>query len=171
MRAEVKLKQAHILIKGDKIQKVGFRDYLRDIAVKYRLVGEVHNVRNYDRDVMVICEGDLKSIKAFIKEIEALKETPKGKKKPTMTKAEELLISVDKVAPTFHDSKGVYNDFTVIRPSDELNERIYDGFQQLRALRIESKENFDKLDEKYGEFSEILAKMPKEIAKELKRIK
>ena len=125
------IKQAHILVKGDKIQKVGFRDYVRDLAVKNKLFGEIHNVNNYDRDVKVICEGDLENIRVFIKEIEALTEKSTDKKKRTITKAEELLVSVENVEPTFYDPEGIYKDFTVIRSSDEFEERIYDGFQQL----------------------------------------
>ena len=176
MGKKEEVKQAHILIKGDKIQKVGFRDYVRDLAVKYRLVGEIHNINNYDRDVKVICEGDLENIRVFIKEIEALKEKPTNKKKPTITKAKELLISVDKVDPTFYNPERIYKDFTVIRSSDEFEERIYDGFRQLQALRIENQNNFnlignrfDILDEEYGKFSKLLEDMPKRIAEEIEK--
>lgn len=165
-------KYAHILISGRRVQKVMFREYIRDLAVKHDLLGEVHNVHNYHRDVMVICEGEERRIRDFIRELDTLREEkrPEEEERHVLSESEKMLIRVDKVDVSFYDHRGIFDDFTVIRSADEAGERFAGGGQQIAALRVETRSNFDMLERKYGEFSEALKNMPKEIAKELREI-
>lgn len=154
-------KYAQILIRGKRVQKVMFRDYIRELAVKYGLFGEVHNVNNYPRDVMVLCEGEERNIKNFIHELKALKGEAKleKKKKAVISESEKMLIQIDEVDASFHEHKGIFNDFTIIRSAEEAGERFAEGGQQIAELRAENKINFNSLDKKYGAVSKTLNSM------------
>ena len=48
------MKRAAIIIKGD-VQRVGYRDFVENVARKLCIIGFVENIKPYD--VRIICEG------------------------------------------------------------------------------------------------------------------
>jgi acylphosphatase/gas vesicle protein len=60
------VKRFEIIVKGI-VQKVGYRDYVEEVARRLGIVGFVENVK--DGTVRIVCETDEETIKKFIHEI------------------------------------------------------------------------------------------------------
>lgn len=60
------MKRFEIIAKG-KVQKVGYRDYVEEVARSLGIVGFVENLK--DGSVKIVCEGEEEMIKKFIQEI------------------------------------------------------------------------------------------------------
>jgi acylphosphatase/gas vesicle protein len=60
------VKRFEIIVKGN-VQKVGYRDYVEEVARKLGIVGFVENVK--DGTVRIVCETDEETVKKFIHEI------------------------------------------------------------------------------------------------------
>lgn len=161
---------SEIIVKG-KVQKAAFRSYTKDIAKKNHLFGFVQNLRNYDEDVLIVCEGNKKDIKSFIDELKELKKDNKAPKKEkddkirNLNESEKLLIRIDKIIQrTETKCKPAYTDFFIFRDSEEAGERFDEAAQQLMSLRAETTYQFGDLDRKYGAISESLNDLPKNLA-------
>jgi len=60
------MKRANIIAKG-KVQKVGYRDFVQDIARELGIAGYVENLE--DGTVTIVCEGEEPKIEEFIRDI------------------------------------------------------------------------------------------------------
>jgi acylphosphatase len=60
------VKRFEIIVKGN-VQKVGYRDYVEEVARRLGIVGFVENVK--DGTVRIICETHEKMVKRFIDQI------------------------------------------------------------------------------------------------------
>jgi acylphosphatase/DNA-binding ferritin-like protein len=60
------VKRFEIIVKGN-VQKVGYRDYVEEVARRLGIVGFVENVK--DGTVRIVCETDEETVKKFIHEI------------------------------------------------------------------------------------------------------
>jgi acylphosphatase/gas vesicle protein len=60
------MKRFEIIVKGT-VQKVGYRDYVEEVARRLGIVGFVENVK--DGTVRIVCETDEETVKKFIHEI------------------------------------------------------------------------------------------------------
>jgi acylphosphatase len=65
------MKRANIIAKG-KVQKVGYRDFVQDIARELGIAGYVENLE--DGTVKVVCEGEEAKIEEFIRAIKVKKD-------------------------------------------------------------------------------------------------
>ena len=65
------MKRANIIAKG-KVQKVGYRDYVQDIARELGITGYVENLE--DGTVKIVCEGEEAKVEEFIENIKVKKD-------------------------------------------------------------------------------------------------
>ncbi len=65
------MKRANIIAKG-KVQKVGYRDFVQDIARELGITGNVENLE--DGNVKIVCEGEEPKIEDFIRDIKVKKD-------------------------------------------------------------------------------------------------
>ena len=146
-----------------KVQRAGFRYFVKDKAKDFGLMGCVQNIRNYDEDVLILVEGEEDKINALVEILEDLKKDE--------ATSNLLLIRVDEVKPEFkEDFEGRFTDFNIIRDSDEIAERQDEGLHHLIKLREEVAENFHDLDVKYGRISKTLKALPSRMAEEIKKL-
>ena len=101
------MKRAVILVKG-KVQRVGYRDEVEEIARRLGISGFVENVKPYD--VRVVAEGEDSKMERFIEEI-------RFKRYP---------IDVEHLEVQFEDFKAEFEYFEIKRGNwqEELGERL-----------------------------------------------
>jgi acylphosphatase len=102
-----KMKRALILVKG-KVQRVGYRDEVEEIARQLEISGFVENVKPYD--VRIVAEGEDTKMERFIEEIK-IKRYP---------------IDVEQLEVRFEDFKAEFEYFEIKRGNwqEELGERL-----------------------------------------------
>ena len=101
------MKRAVLTVKG-RVQKVGYRDFVEEIARKLGIIGFVENLKPYD--VKIICEGEEEKIKQFL---EKIKTPPKP-------------AEVDDIEVNFEEPKKEFEYFEIKRgdPNEEQGERF-----------------------------------------------
>ena len=99
------MKRARIIVKG-RVQRVGYRDEVEEIARRLGIKGFIENVKPYD--VRIVAEGEDEAISEFI---ERIKRFP---------------IDVESVEVNFEDFKGEFEYFEIKRGDwqEELGERL-----------------------------------------------
>jgi acylphosphatase len=102
-----KMKRAVILAKG-RVQRVGYRDGVEEIARQLEITGFVENVKPYD--VRIVAEGDDSAMERFIEEI----------------KIKKYSIDVDRLDVQFEDFKSEFEYFEIKRGEwhEELGEHL-----------------------------------------------
>ena len=102
-----KMKRAVILAKG-RVQRVGYRDGVEEIARQLEITGFVENVKPYD--VRIVAEGDDSAMERFIEEI----------------KIKKYSIDVERLDVQFEDFKSEFEYFEIKRGEwhEELGERL-----------------------------------------------
>ncbi len=144
-----KMKRAVILAKG-RVQRVGYRDGVEEIARQLEITGFVENVKPYD--VRIVAEGDDSAIERFIEEI-------KIKKYP---------IDVDHLEVQFEDFKAGFEYFEIKRGEwhEELGERL-DAAGKLLYKSVELGEESVSIGEKMLEKQDkMLEKQDKMLEKQ-----
>jgi len=136
-----KMKRALILVKG-KVQRVGYRDEVEEIARRLEISGFVENVKPYD--VRIVAEGEDSKMERFIEEI-SITRYP---------------IDVEHLEVRFEDCKAEFEYFEIKRGNwqEELGERL-DAAGKLLYKSVElgeesvsiGKKMLDKQDETTGE--------------------
>lgn len=118
-----------IVIHG-KVQRVSFRRLVKEYAKECNLFGNVQNVKNYNEDVLITCEGTAKNIDKFTNKLTSLKNN-KAESAKFLVKIDDP-IEIDDIK---HLSN--YTDFEIVRgtESDELGKRFDEGVEQIIALR------------------------------------
>jgi acylphosphatase len=101
------MKKAQIHVKG-KVQRVGYRDEVEEIARQLEITGFVENIKPYD--VRIVAEGEDSNIERFIKEI----------------KINRYPINVDMVEVQFTEFKSEFEYFEIKRGKwqEEIGERL-----------------------------------------------
>jgi len=101
------MKRARIIVKG-RVQRVGYRDEVEEIARRLGIKGFVENVKPYD--IRIVTEGEDEAISEFIERI----------------KIKRFPIDVESVEVNFEDFKGEFEYFEIKRGDwqEELGERL-----------------------------------------------
>ena len=101
------MKKSLIHVKG-KVQRVGYRDEVEEIARQLEIAGFVENIKPYD--VRIVAEGEDSNIERFIKEI----------------KINRYPINVDIIEVHFTEFKSEFEYFEIKRGKwqDEIGERL-----------------------------------------------
>ena len=101
------MKRVILIVKG-RVQRVGYRDFVEEIARKLGIAGFVENLKPYD--VKIVCEGEEGKIKQFLE---------KRKHPPKPAEIEDIKI-------IFEEPKKEFEYFEIKRgePMEELGERM-----------------------------------------------
>ena len=176
------MKSAVVTVKGN-VQRVGYRDFVENIARKLGITGFVENIKPYD--VRIVCEGEEGKIKEFLEKI-------KNPSKP---------VEVEDIIVNFEEPKKEFEYFEIKRGEamDELGERIdvagkvlYDvrdlqketvglqketlnGINGIKTLQKETSngingvaQKIDNIDTKYGKIAESMENILLEFQKDRK---
>ena len=130
------MKRVAITAKG-RVQKVGYRDEVEEIARKLNVTGFVENVKPYD--VRIVAEGEDEPIDVFIKRIKIIK----------------FPIDVESVEVNFDDFRGEFEYFEIKRGEwgEEIVERL-DTAGKLLYRSVELGERTLEVAERSAEFGE-----------------
>jgi len=101
------MKRAEVLAKG-RVQRVGYRDEIEEIARRVGITGFVENVKPYD--VRIVAEGEDSALERFLDEI----------------KIKKYSIDVERLEVRFKDFKAEFEYFEIKRGEwqEELGERL-----------------------------------------------
>jgi len=130
------MKRARIIVKG-RVQRVGYRDEVEEIARRLGINGFVENIKPYD--IRIVTEGKDEAISEFIERI----------------KIKRFPIDVESVEVSFEDSKGEFEYFEIKRGDwqEELGERL-DTAGKLLYKSVELAERSVELSERAVELGE-----------------
>ena len=128
------MKSARIIAKG-RVQRVGYRDEVEEIARRLGINGFVENIKPYD--IRIVTEGE--AISEFIERI----------------KIKRFPIDVESVEVSFEDFKGEFEYFEIKRGDwqEELGERL-DTAGKLLYRSVELAERSVELSERAVELGE-----------------
>jgi acylphosphatase len=170
--------KACLTVEG-KVQKVGYRDKVQEIARECKLVGKVKNME--DGTVEIICEGGKKVIEDFKKRI----------------KIKDELIDVKNISASYEEPTGEFKYFKIEYGgvAEEIAESIGAGRselvavkqevgglrgdtikglsavkQEVHGLRNDMNQNFDAMDRKYLRISKNIETLTREIRNSNKNI-
>ena len=132
------MKRARIIVKG-KVQRVGYRDEVEEIARRLGIKGFVENIKPYDYDIRIVTEGEDEAISEFIERV----------------KIKRFPIDVESVEVSFEDFKGEFEYFEIKRGDwqEELGERL-DTAGKLLYKSVELAERSVELSERAVELGE-----------------
>lgn len=157
------MKTAYTVIASGKVQAVGFRRAVQQIARERALVGTVRNLE--DGNVEVIIQGEDSDIEAFLGSIRLLS---------LPIKVANIEKSEREIAPDLTSFKILHGDV-----GEEIDEGMGAGVEELKLLRGDlnefrrtTKDDFRNLAERYDSISGTLAKVVEQSAasnNELKR--
>jgi len=135
------MKRARIIVKG-RVQRVGYRDEVEEIARRLGIKGFVENIKPYD--IRIVTEGEDEAISEFIERI----------------KIKRFPIDVESVEVSFEDFKGEFEYFEIKRGDwqEELGERL-DTAGKLLYRSVEPSERSVELSEKAVELGERAVKL------------
>ena len=141
------MKRARIIVKG-RVQRVGYRDEVEEIARRFGIKGFVENVKPYD--IRIVTEGEDEAISEFIERI----------------KIKRFPIDVESVEVSFEDFKGEFEYFEIKRGNwqEELGERL-DAAGKLLYKSIKLAERSVELAERSVELSEESVSIGKRMLK------
>ena len=130
------MKRARIIVKG-RVQRVGYRDEVEEIARRLGIKGFVENIKPYD--IRIVTEGEDEAISEFIERI----------------KIKRFPIDVESVEVSFEDFKGEFEYFEIKRGDwqEELGERL-DTAGKLLYRSVELSERSVELGERAVELGE-----------------
>ncbi len=147
------MKRAVILAKG-RVQRVGYRDEVEEIARRLEIAGFVENAKPYD--VRIVVEGEESVIERFIEEI-------KIKKYP---------IDVNRLEVQFEDFKTEFEYFEIIRGEwqEELGERL-DAAGKLLYRSVELGEESVSIGKKMLEKQDMMLEKQDETIGEIRGLR
>ena len=123
------MKRVILIVKG-RVQRVGYRDFVEEIARKLGIAGFVENLKPYD--VKIVCEGEEGKIKQFLEEI---KHPPKP-------------AEVEDIKVNFEEPKKEFEYFEIKRGEsmEELGERMDVAGKVLYDVRDMQKETINSVN-------------------------
>jgi len=141
------MKRARIIVKG-RVQRVGYRDEVEEIARRLGIKGFVENIKPYD--IRIVTEGEDEAISEFIERI----------------KIKRFPIDVESVEVSFEDFKGEFEYFEIKRGDwqEELGERL-DAAGKLLYKSIKLAERSVELNERSVELGEESVSIGKRMLK------
>ena len=134
-------KQFHISVKG-KVQRVGFRDKVEDIADSLELTGYVQN--HSSKDVVIVIEGEEGKITKFIQSIRNI---------PPPVKIKSLEVAE-------YPYSGKYSEFTIMRGEmmEEFAERFDSAIYYLHNIDQKQDQMLGKQDQMLDKQDQMLGK-------------
>jgi acylphosphatase len=117
------VKRFEIIVKGN-VQKVGYRDYVEEVARRLGIVGFVENVK--DGSVRIICETNEEMVKRFIVQINI---------KEGLIKVEDIQIKDLGIAT----GEFKYFEIKYGTPAEELGDRMITLIKYMSAIWDEIK--------------------------------
>ncbi|MFH0968159.1 MAG: acylphosphatase [Methanobacteriota archaeon] len=147
------LKQYRIIVIG-KVQRVGFRDKVEDIAVEHRITGYVQNLST--RDVCIVAEGKDTDLERFCRAVQNC----------------ELPVKVSSMRVTECPYEGTYEDFIIIRgePFEELAERFDNAIFYLHSIDTKQDQMLEKQDQMLDKQDQMLEKQDLSLGKQDKML-
>src|SRR3989344_7507730 len=111
------MKRVILIVKG-RVQRVGYRDFVEEIARKLGIIGFVENLKPYD--VKIVCEGEEEKVKQFL---EKIKNPPKP-------------AEVEDIKTIFEEPKKEFEYFDISRgdPTEEQGERFDTAIKILHKM-------------------------------------
>jgi len=134
MKMSDEVVRAEMTVKG-KVQKVQFRNFAKETAKKYHLVGTAMNLSNYDEDVAIICEGPRKTIQQYVQDLKENARQP---------------MRINAIQVEYAMATGEFEDFTFKRSTDmtsALGERLDCLIEYMKLID----QRLEKLDSKVEE--------------------
>lgn len=130
------MRKVEILVKG-RVQRVGYRDEVEELARRLKIAGFIENVKPYD--VRIVAEGDDEALEQFIERLQ-IKRCP---------------IEVERVEVRVEEFTGEYSYFEIKRGDlvEELGERL-DFAGRLLYRSVELGEQSVALGERSVELTE-----------------
>ncbi len=164
-------KRIRLISKGE-VQKVGYRDAVKDIAAKSGVTGYVENMRN--SDVQIVCELDEELIPKFVEAIKIKKdfinvEDVKIVEKSKATGEFEYFdIKYGRLEEEFGDRAGpmILHLGGIQSSINKVGEKVDNVGKDVRVvgektdiLREDTRENFNRMDKKYDVIFKTMATM------------
>jgi acylphosphatase/ElaB/YqjD/DUF883 family membrane-anchored ribosome-binding protein len=148
------VKRFEIIAKG-KVQKVGYRDYVEEVARSLGIVGFVENLK--DGNVKIVCEGEEEIVKKFISEINI---------KKGLIEVEDVQIK------NISDATGEFKFFEIKYGTleDEIGERMATAVKYASAMWMDIKEMKTDIKEIKQDVKEVLKKQD-ETVKEIRELR
>ena len=148
------MRRFEIIIKG-KVQKVGYRDYVEEVARRFNIVGFVENLK--DGNVRILCEADEKIIDDFLKAINV---------KNGLTEVEKIIFKDIGVAT------GEFQHFEIkYGPlEEEIGERMATAVKYAAAMWSDIKEVKTDIKEMKSDIKEMKNDI-KEMKSDIKEMK
>jgi len=148
------VRRFEIIIKG-KVQKVGYRDYVEEVARRFNIVGFVENLK--DGNVRILCEADEKIIDDFLKAINV---------KNGLTEVEKIIFKDIGVAT------GEFQHFEIkYGPlEEEIGERMATAVKYAAAMWSDIKEVKTDIKEMKSDIKEMKNDI-KEMKSDIKEMK
>jgi acylphosphatase len=142
-------RQCHIYVKG-KVQRVGFRDKVEDIAYNLGLTGYVQNQSS--NDVVIVIEGEDEKINQFIQQVRDV---------PPPVKIKSLDV-------TEYPYSGDYSEFSIIRGEvmDEFAERFDTAVHLLYSIDQKQDQMLDKQDQMLSRQDQMLDKQDQMLSRQ-----
>ena len=142
-------RQCHIYVRG-KVQRVGFRDKVEDIAYNLGLTGYVQNQSS--NDVVIVIEGEDEKINQFIQQVRDV---------PPPVKIKSLDV-------TEYPYSGDYSEFSIIRGEvmDEFAERFDTAVHLLHSIDQKQDRMLDKQDQMLDKQDQMLSRQDQMLDKQ-----
>ena len=169
------MKRFEIIVKGN-VQKVGYRDYVEEVARRLGIVGFVENVK--DGTVRIVCETDEETIKKFIHEINIKKgliEVEDVQIKSVGIATGEFKYFEIKYGPLeeeIGERMVMAVKYATIMSSDikEMKQDIKEMKQDIKDMKQDIKEMKQDIREIKGDVKEVLKKQDETI-KEIRELR
>jgi len=183
------VKRFEIIVKGN-VQKVGYRDYVEEVARKLGIVGFVENVK--DGTVRIVCETDEETVKKFIHEINIKKglievedvqiksvgiatgefkyfEIKYGPLEEEI--GERMVMAVKYASAMWSDIKTMSQDLKEVKQDiKEMKQDIKEVKQDIKEMKQDIKEMKQDIKEIKGDVKEVLKKQ-EETIKEIRELR
>ena len=183
------MKRFEIIVKGN-VQKVGYRDYVEEVARKLGIVGFVENVK--DGTVRIVCETDEETVKKFIHEINIKKglievedvqiksvgiatgefkyfEIKYGPLEEEI--GERMVMAVKYASAMWSDIKTMSQDLKEVKQDiKEMKQDIKEVKQDIKEMKQDIKEMKQDIKEIKGDVKEVLKKQ-EETIKEIRELR
>lgn len=127
-----------IIVAVGKVQRVGYRERVQEIARELGIAGKIKNLKS--GEVEIICEGEKQNVENLIKAVEI----------------RDGLIEVKKISKTFEEPTGEFKHFEIEygEVQEELTESIGAGRRELIAIREATDTGFSKTDSNFQTLGE-----------------
>ena len=165
---------AYVTVKG-RVQRVGYRRYVLDVAQEEGVAGHVTN--QPDGSVQIFVQGEGGPLSSFLKRIRSpplpalVKDVQERRAKPTKSKAfrivskglaEEMQEGFGAMQAEFRDCREEFRDY---------REEFRDYRGEFGGFASRTDNNFATMNQKYGEISEKLSAIMAQLADQLQSMR